>query len=145
MRVSVEVLITFTITDPDVAAHIGNELTNIPIDGWIIDDNGDLVQVSTQIATYHANGMGFGVLVKLYALAQRQGIPVQDLVDEFQNGKGMGQIFKEYGGKPSKTGVGHVRHDKDQKGKGPPVQSPDDPDQPGKKNNGKKPDNDKDR
>ena len=83
-----------------------------------------------QIAMYHDQGIGFGVLVKLYAMAEDsvqacldQPVPtepvdpaepacvpltVDELVGEFQGGAGMGQLFKEYG-KPALLGVGHVK------------------------------------
>jgi hypothetical protein len=75
---------------------------------WTLDGNGDLVQVSDQIAAYHDQGLGFGVLVKLYAIAEATGVPVEELVAQFQAGTGMGQLFKLYG-KPSILGVGQVR------------------------------------
>jgi hypothetical protein len=71
--------------------------------------------------------MGFGVLVKLYAIAQAScaldpagqtvcGVSVEDLVARVTAGEGIGQLFKEYG-KPDKLGVGHVRQDLDGKDK----------------------------
>jgi hypothetical protein len=81
--------------------------------------DGDVVLVSDRIAMYHDQGMGFGVLVKLYFLASTQpacvnpasaecAAAVQALVDEFKGGTGMGLLFKKYG-KPAGLGVGHVR------------------------------------
>ncbi len=90
--------------------------------------------VAAEIATYHEDGMGFGVLVKLYAMAEASrdacaaqaedeaAVPaegegeteectpllVDDLVTEFKSGSGMGTLFKEYG-KPALLGVGHVK------------------------------------
>ncbi len=88
--------------------------------------------IAEQIAAYHDAGMGFGVLVKLYAMeeasqqacaianstevsAEGDGsdavctpITVDELVTEFQSGSGMGTLFKEYG-KPALLGVGHVK------------------------------------
>jgi hypothetical protein len=124
------------LTNPDYAKQISDELAKVFVE-WTVDENGDLVQVSDQIAAYHADGMGFGVLVKLYALAQdSEGeLSVEDLVAEFNSGVGMGQIFKEYG-KPSKLGVGHVRHLKDMNGDGDP-DSIEDGDQQNLKKNGK--------
>lgn len=83
-------------------------------------ENGDIVLVSDRIAAYHDQGIGFGVLVKLYFLASAQpacvnpasaecAAAVQALVDEFKGGAGMGQLFKKYG-KPAGLGVGHVRN-----------------------------------
>jgi hypothetical protein len=74
----------------------------------------ELVTVGGQIQAYHDDGMGFGVLTKLYAMAQESGQPVDTLVTAFKSGMGMGQLFKE-NGKPSLLGVGHVRKElKDQ-------------------------------
>lgn len=90
--------------------------------------------IAQQIAAYHEQGMGFGVLVKLYAMAEASQIActpvapaagaapadgsavapactvvtVDQLVTDFKSGSGMGQLFKEYG-KPALLGVGHVK------------------------------------
>ncbi|MFZ5809949.1 MAG: hypothetical protein ACOY16_11765 [Chloroflexota bacterium] len=66
-----------------------------------------------EINTYHQQGLGFGVLVKLYALASATSesespVSVADLVAQFQSGTGIGQLFHTYG-KPVTTGVGQVR------------------------------------
>lgn len=97
----------------DLADQVSNALAVLGAD-WILEEGGDLKQVSDQVAEYHDNGMGFGVLVKLYALAYaNSGVTVQELVDDFKSGTGMGQLFKEYG-KPDERGVGHLRQkDKD--------------------------------
>jgi hypothetical protein len=88
---------------------------------------------AAQIAQLHQDGMGFGVLVKLYAMAEAsvkacagqpaptgpvadpaqpattcEAVTVEQLVSEFQGGAGMGQLFKTYG-KPALLGVGQVR------------------------------------
>ena len=76
---------------------------------WNVDEFGDIIQVSDQIAAYHSQGIGFGVLVKLYALSNASGVPVEDLIAEFQSGVGIGELFQAYGGKPALVGVGHVR------------------------------------
>jgi len=92
---------------------------------WTLDDTGTMLQAGDLIAQYHDDGMGFGVLVKLFALAQNSQtcntittetgeeevcgpMNVDTLVQEFNSGTGMGQLFKEYG-KPKLLGVGHVR------------------------------------
>jgi hypothetical protein len=80
-----------------------------------------LTAVGEQIATYHAEGMGFGVLVKLYAMAADAqqacagdaastgcSVNVDSLVTQFQSGTGMGALMKQYG-RPSMMGVGQVR------------------------------------
>jgi hypothetical protein len=77
-----------------------------------------------QIAAYHADGMGFGVLVKFYSLSQKSmegcatatptpdtptcGVTVQQLVDAFRSGTGIGLIFKQYG-RPDFMGVGQAK------------------------------------
>lgn len=128
-------IIYFMIDDAEYAGRIAAELAKGFVE-WTVDENGDLVQVSDDIAAYHASGMGFGVLVKLYALAQDSDgeLLVEDLVTEFNSGMGMGQIFKTYG-KPSKLGVGHVRHDKNKNGNGT-TESLEDGDQLDQLNNG---------
>jgi hypothetical protein len=89
-------------------------------------------EFAAQIAKYHEEGMGFGELVKLYAMAEAsveacvkqaaaatttvadptqpacEAVTVEQLVSEVQGGAGMGQLFKEYG-KPALLGVGHVK------------------------------------
>ncbi|MRR32253.1 hypothetical protein EG834_18435 [bacterium] len=79
--------------------------------------------IGEEIASLHEQGMGFGVLVKLYAMAEEAaltcaqseksdcaGISAGELVAAFQSGTGMGQLFKEYG-KPALLGVGHVKQE----------------------------------
>jgi len=62
-----------------------------------------------EIDGYHSQGLGYGVLVKLYALSSASGTPVSDLVAQFKGGTGMGKLFKTYGGKPATVGVGQVQ------------------------------------
>jgi hypothetical protein len=89
--------------------------------------------VGEQVAGYHADGMGFGVLVKIYSMAAASKaacdsaagaattsagdtttattcvpVTVDELVTAFKSGKGMGELMKEYG-RPSMMGVGQVR------------------------------------
>lgn len=105
------------IEDDVVAGEVQGALETLIV-AWTLEDDGSLTQVSDQIAAYHEEGMGFGVLVKLYAIAQESEecllnpeCTVDSLVQLFQSGEvGMGQIFKEYG-KPQKLGVGHVRQE----------------------------------
>ncbi len=119
-------VITFSIDDPEAAAKVQGALETLAVE-WALEGDGNLAQVSDQIAAYHEEGMGFGVLVKLYAIAQEQAAncqtatpeagttcpTVEELVALFQSGVGMGQIFKDYG-KPDKLGVGHVRQELNQ-------------------------------
>ena len=60
------------------------------------------------VTAYRSSGMGFGVLSIFYAMADEYGVLVQDLVDAFQSGTGVGQLFQQFG-KPSKLGVGYLR------------------------------------
>jgi hypothetical protein len=65
-----------------------------------------------QIGAYHDDGMGLGVLVKLFAMADAYGVPVDELVTRFKDGEGIGQLFKDENlGKPDLLGVGHVFKD----------------------------------
>jgi len=95
--------------------------------------------IGEEIAAYHEQGMGFGVLVKIYAIAKaseeaclaetpaeppvdpptEEGTPIvetcvpvtaAELVEAFNGGSGMGALFKEYG-KPALLGVGHVKQE----------------------------------
>lgn len=73
-----------------------------------------------QIAAYHAEGLGFGVLVKLFSIAsaaqaqcQLDGtqcdITIDSLIAQVQGGMGIGQIEAQYG-KPTLLGVGQVKN-----------------------------------
>jgi hypothetical protein len=82
-----------------------------------------------QVATYHAEGLGFGVLVKLFSIAsaaQAQckldgtqcDVTVDSLIAQVQSGVGIGQIEKQFG-KPEFLGVGQVKKaDAEDHGKG---------------------------
>lgn len=119
--------------DEASAGGISDALAGLAVD-WQIDESGDVVQVSDQIAAYHEEGMGFGVLVKLYSMADKIntacedvtlaegeacGASVDELVTEFNSGAGMGQMFEKYG-KPNKIGVGHIKQEQ-KKGEEPVV------------------------
>lgn len=90
-------------------------------------------EVAEEVIAYHGGGegdeeggVGFGVLVKMYAIAAESQeacaaseepctpVTVEELMAEYQSGKGMGQLFKLYG-KPAVLGVGHMK-DKDKGG-----------------------------
>lgn len=111
-RVSVE--------DPEVAERLSRALQKLVVE-WKVAEDGTVVQPGDEIAAYHEDGLGFGVLVKLYAIAAASqeacgdeestepcGVTVEELVAAFQSGVGLGDLFKEYG-RPSILGVGHVR------------------------------------
>jgi hypothetical protein len=113
--------IVLSVVDPAAAEIIAQALAALSVT-WDLNA-GDMVQVSDQIAAYHADGLGFGVLVKLYAMAAESqaacatqadpvpgecGVSVEELVAQFRAGTGMGQLFKKYN-KPAHLGVGHIR------------------------------------
>lgn len=115
--------VVISIEDPATAESLSEALQMLAVE-WALSEDGTVVQPGSQIASYHEEGMGFGVLVKLYAMAAESaeacvgaeepcGVTVQELVEAFKSGVGMGQLFKEYG-KPSILGIGHVK-DKDKK------------------------------
>lgn len=125
--------IVLTVDDSMIAESLSEALQALTVE-WNLGEDGTVVQPGDEIASYHEEGMGFGVLVKLYAMAAESaeacanageepcGVTVGELVDAFQSGMGMGQLFKEYG-KPSMLGVGHVRQQEKDKehGGGPPA------------------------
>jgi hypothetical protein len=123
-------VITLMITDEETANRVRDALEMLAVD-WPLED-GDLVQVSDDVARHHDEGMGFGVLVKLYSLSNATGIPVEQLIEEFRSGTGIGHLFKTYG-KPPQLGVGHVRQEMKQDGETAPDQDV----QPSKNGNGK--------
>jgi hypothetical protein len=103
--------------DPNAPPVDPNAPTPVPT------DTSGLGPIGKQIAAYHEAGMGFGVLVKLYAMAQVSAsgcaatiaaggtctaVTADELVTAFKGGAGMGQLFKQYG-KPGLMGVGQVR------------------------------------
>lgn len=148
---------TITVDDPAQAQTWTDSLSQLQV-SWNLttDASGNSVYsgAGEEITSLHDSGMGFGVIVKLYAMADQANqacqemtasgttadgstdgvnpcdVSLQSLVDAFQSGTGMGQLFKEYG-KPSYLGVGHVRNGLPQSGK---------PENPGngKANNGSK-------
>ena len=121
--------VTLSVEDPDVAGGLGEALDGLAVE-WELGEDGSVVQPGDEIATYHEEGLGFGELVKLYAIAAKSqeaceddddadsgepcGATVEELVAALQSGTGMGELFQEYG-RPALLGVGHVR-----KGSGPP-------------------------
>jgi hypothetical protein len=105
--------------DPGVAAELNAALDTLTVD-WNVDEYGAVVQPGDEIAAYHDDGLGFGVIVKLYAMAAQAeaacaefeelcDVTVAGLVSDFESGVGIGELFKLYG-KPALLGVGHVRH-----------------------------------
>jgi hypothetical protein len=118
----------FVTDDPELAAALNAGLEAQQVD-WDLQTDGEgnitILDAGGEIEAYHEDGMGFGVLTKLYAMvADAQAacaagteegeeapancdLTVQELVDAFKSGTGLGLLYKEYG-KPGMTGVGHV-------------------------------------
>lgn len=107
----------------------GDETEGDETEGDETEDEGEDMLIGEQIAALHEQGMGFGVLVKIFAMAEasqmaceeanaaaegdedaEECVPVtaEELVESFQSGSGMGALFKQYG-KPALLGVGHVK------------------------------------
>lgn len=130
------VAVAVTVDDPAAAEGLSEALQTLTAEDWKLNEDGAVLQASDEIAAYHEEGMGFGVLAKLYAMAAEWqetcvavgsaepcAVTAAELVEAFQSGTGMGQLFKEYG-KPAILGVGHVKQQtKDEEhgnGGGPP-------------------------
>ena len=110
--------VTVSVDDPAVAEDLREALQALAVD-WGLDGEGGVVQPGDEIAAYHDDGLGFGVLVKLYAMAaaleetcadaeEPCGATVDELVAAFQSGMGLGDLMEEYG-KPTILGIGHIK------------------------------------
>lgn len=137
--------VNFVYTDENGDTQTGSFITEDEslVEGWteslglvsgefslVTDDEGNVFfeGAGDEIEALHEDGMGFGVIVKLYAMAAEaqqacEGVDpdadpgeetfdpcevtVESLVAEFDSGTGMGQLFQKYG-RPSILGVGHV-------------------------------------
>ena len=119
--------VDFVVDDEEVATALTEVLDALIIE-VVVDEDGVIEDVGDDIVGYHDDGIGFGELVKIYAIAgeaaeacQEAGdvplaegdfdpceITVEFLVAAFNEGMSMGEMFAEYG-KPSLLGVGHVR------------------------------------
>lgn len=120
--------------DEDVANAYMEALNSLVVE-WDLSEGEEgastVVTVGDDIAAYHDDGIGFGVLVKVYAIAAAAnescgeemaapgegeegedggacGATVEEIMTLLDEGAGMGQLFQEYG-KPSLLGVGHIR------------------------------------
>jgi hypothetical protein len=128
--------ISLTIEDEETANGLTGALENLMVD-WPLNEDGSVTGTGDEIAQYHDDGFGFGVIVKVYgmALASQEscateevtteevapadegtpaeetscGLNVADLFQALKDGTSVGQLFKLYG-KPALLGVGHVRH-----------------------------------
>jgi hypothetical protein len=103
---------TGTLVLPEVETLAGLEEAAAGLVEFSSDLSADGVAwaVGDDIAERHDDGFGFGVIVKLYAIAMEFDQDLDEMFDLFDSGTGMGHLFKEYG-KPGKLGVGHVRQD----------------------------------
>ena len=125
---------TLTVDDPDTSGNLSDALDSLNVD-LDLNEDGSVADVGDDIAEYHEDGYGFGVLVKVYAIIEELesscadgdstdggepaegdddptdfcGTTVEDLIALIEDGAGMGDLFAIYG-KPSITGVGHVRN-----------------------------------
>lgn len=129
-------VVIFLEDDEETAEALQDALEALMVN-WDVEDGGSLQSATEEIEALHESGMGFGVIVKLYAMAQESqedcdaeddgdgeaaaleedpaeptdcGVTVEELVEEFRSGTGIGQLFQEHG-KPNYLGVGHVRQE----------------------------------
>jgi hypothetical protein len=126
--------ITLVVEEPEAAEALTDALETLAVE-WRLDEEGNVVLVGDEIAAYHEEGIGFGVLVKLYAMASAlPDVTVDDLIAAFQSGMEIGEMFQEYG-RPSILGVGHAlgrgRSGADRPGPPEHAGPPDDEDHPG--------------
>lgn len=119
---------TFTTEDGALAESLSASLEALNVDWQITssEDGSVFMDAGEQIAAYHEDGFGLGVLVKFYAMVKEAAeacqsgedgcldLSVEQLVEAFDSGTGVGQLFNEYG-KPALLGVGHVRQAMDEK------------------------------
>jgi len=112
--------------DTELAEDLAKALDTLTVE-WTLQEGEDgtasVVDAGDRIADLHEDGLGFGVIVKFFAMAAESqeacadeepsgdepcSVTVDELVEAFQSGMGMGQLFQEFG-RPSMLGVGHVR------------------------------------
>jgi hypothetical protein len=102
-------LLEFDIEENDVDEQLLEAIETLTVEWELVD--GKVTQLIEKIAEYHQQGIGFGVLVKLLAIAEaNDDVTLEELIEEFLGGTGIGELFKDYG-KPSLLGVGHVRQE----------------------------------
>jgi len=136
-----ETSVVILVEDAAQAAAWMEALAGLNVE-WMLrlgDDAVFVVDAGDQIAALHEDGMGFGVIVKLMAMADAAAeaclagapegleegaadpcaVSLESLVAAFQGGMGLGQLFQEFG-KPALLGVGHIRQLLNGKDPGPP-------------------------
>ncbi|TAK13391.1 MAG: hypothetical protein EPO32_05610 [Anaerolineae bacterium] len=109
-----------TTADAELAAAYAAALAEngVTLDIEVGEDGQAVVTgAGDDVAALRDEGLGFGVIVKLMAIARDSGVPLEQLVAEFKSGIGLGQLFAMYG-KPDETGVGHTFQDGDNPGNG---------------------------
>lgn len=121
--------LTMTTSDAALAEKLTQGLAGAQVVWDLITgpDGTPLVEdIGEQIAAYHDDGVGFGVLAKLMSIVRQSqeacmnedqpdsagacDVTLAALVELKQGNTGMGQIFKDYF-KPSILGVGHIRQE----------------------------------
>lgn len=128
--------ISFELDDAEAAGTLSAALDTLQAD-WTVEEGG-VSDVGDDIADYHDDGIGFGVLVKVYAIFEEAqqacqesaeeapteegetvvdeesgevdpcDITVEMLLEQLET-MGLGQLFQVYG-KPAIMGIGHVRN-----------------------------------
>lgn len=121
-----------TFEDKDTSGGFADALGALVVE-WNLNEDGGVADAGDDIATYHdEEGIGFGVLVKVYAIAEESaaacaaedeeaaekgedvdpdepcGATVEEMVTMLEEGVGLGKLFQLFG-KPAMLGVGHVR------------------------------------
>lgn len=137
---------SFTTDDPFLAESWMESLEVVNGEfSLVTDDEGNVFfeGAGDEIQALHEDGLGFGVIVKLFAMAAEAeqacegvdpdaepadpedetfdpcAVTVESLVAEFESGTGLGLLFQKYG-RPSILGVGHVRNGGGPNGNGTP-------------------------
>lgn len=127
---------SFTTDDPFLAESWMESLGLVTGDfALVTDEEGNVFfeGAGDEIQSLHEDGMGFGVIVKLFAMASEAEracdaaafepepaeptedtfdpctVSVAGLVEEFRSGTGLGRLFQTYG-KPAILGIGHIRN-----------------------------------
>ncbi|MEJ2756899.1 MAG: hypothetical protein P8046_00325 [Anaerolineales bacterium] len=95
-----------TVEDEEAAAGLTGILAGLEVN---LNEDGSLEDAGDMIGALHDDGVGFGVIVKLYGIADANGeVSLEALIAEYQGGASIGELFAKYG-KPALLGVGHVR------------------------------------
>lgn len=101
--------VTVAVVDEEAAAGLTGALAGLVIE-LNLNEDGSPEDAGDMIGALHDDGVGFGVIVKLYGIADASGMSVEELIAEYEAGASIGDLFAKYG-KPALVGVGHVRKD----------------------------------